>query len=198
MSEYQQNGYIPNNMNQEIGWDDTISKDSEFVLLPEGDYKFTVTKFERARHNGSDKLPPCNKAVLTLELTDGFQNGIMQHNLFLHRKCEGMLCAFFTAIGQRKHGEALTPRWDQVIGATGTCKIGVRKWKGNDGSERESNEIRKFYEKDSQPAAPSYQPTQQPAYQQPPASYQQPIQQTGYQQQMYNQQQNAGYTPGNF
>jgi len=193
--------YVPNNMNQEIAWDDTISKDSEFVLLPEGDYKFTVTKFERGRHNGSDKLPPCNKAVLTLELTDGFQSGVMQHNLFLHRKCEGMLCAFFTAIGQRKHGEVLMPRWDQLIGTTGTCKIGVRKWKGNDGSERESNEIRKFYEKDEQPPMPIAPQPQQQAYQQPyqQPTYQQPAPQPAYQQQqMYGQQQNTGYTPGNF
>ena len=144
MSEY---------MNQEIGWEDSISKDSEFTILPEGDYSFTVTKFERARHNGSEKLPPCNKVILTLELTDGMNTGTVTHNLFMHRKCEGMLCAFFTAIGQRKHGETLKPKWDQVVGSTGTCKIGIRKWTGRDGNQMESNEIRKFYEKDTAPAA---------------------------------------------
>ena len=55
-------------MEREFGWDDAIEKDSEFELLPEGDYDFEVTGFERARHNGSDKLPPCNKAVLTIKL----------------------------------------------------------------------------------------------------------------------------------
>ena len=54
-------------------WNDTIENDSSFVLLPAGDYDFTVTKFERARHQPgpNSKLPPCNKAVLTLEVTDG-------------------------------------------------------------------------------------------------------------------------------
>ena len=80
--------YIPNQyQNQEIGWDDTISQDNEYTLLPEGDYQFTVTKFERARHNGSDKLPPCNKAILTLELSDGVNTGTVTHNLFLESRC---------------------------------------------------------------------------------------------------------------
>lgn len=159
MSEYTPNQY----QNQEIGWDDSIENDNEFTLLPEGDYQFTVTKFERARHNGSEKLPPCNKAVLTLEVTDGVNRAQIVHNLFLHRKCEGMLCAFFTAIGQRRHGEQLVPRWNQVIGSGGTCKVGVRTWTGNDGQPRQSNEIRKFYEP-GQPASAPVQ--QQPAQQQ--------------------------------
>lgn len=93
---------------RELGWDDEIEKDGpEFVLLPEGDYSFEVVGFERARHNGSEKLPACNKAVLTIRLTsdDGEKSTTIKHNLFLHSKTEGMLCAFFTAIGQRKKGE---------------------------------------------------------------------------------------------
>ena len=160
MADYTPNQY----QNQEIGWDDTISQDSEYTLLPEGDYQFTVTKFDRARHNGSDKLPPCNKAILTLEVSDGVNTGTVTHNLFLHRKCEGMLCAFFTAIGQRKHGEALQPKWGQVMGSRGTCKVGKRTWTGNDGQPRESNEIKKFYEPASQPAAAPVQQPQQTAF----------------------------------
>ena len=48
----------------ELGWEDEIQQESSFILLPEGDYRFTVEKFDRARHNGSDKIPPCNKAIL--------------------------------------------------------------------------------------------------------------------------------------
>lgn len=160
MSEYTPNQY----QNQEIGWDEAIENDNEFTLLPEGDYQFTVVKFERARHNGSEKLPPCNKAVLTIEVTDGVNRAQIVHNLFLHRKCEGMLCAFFTAIGQRRHGEQLVPRWNQVAGSGGTCKVGVRTWTGNDGQPRQSNEIRKFYEP-GRPAAPAQQqPVQQQSF----------------------------------
>ncbi len=150
-------------------WNDTIENDSSFVLLPAGDYDFTVTKFERARHQPgpNSKLPPCNKAVLTLEVTDGQQRTSVTHNLFLHSRCEGMLCEFFTAIGQRKHGEPLRMDWSKVLGAHGRCKVGVRDWIGRDGQTMQSNEIKRFYE----PSAPAAQSAAAPA---------------------------AGYTPGQF
>ena len=134
-------------LNGEIGWDGAIENDSEFQLLPEGDYNFRVVKFERGRHAGSDKLPPCNKAILTIELWNGSARSTIEHNLFLHSKCEGLLCEFFTAIGQRKHGERLVPRWNEVMGATGTCKVSVREWIGRDGDKKQSNDIKRFYEK---------------------------------------------------
>lgn len=133
---------------RELGWNDSIENDGEdYVLLPEGDYDFEVLSFERGRHNGSDKLPPCNKATLSIKLTgaDG-QTGTIQHNLFLHTKCEGILCAFFTAIGQRKHGEKLNMNWNMVPGSKGRCKVGIRTWTGNDGESKQSNQIKKFYE----------------------------------------------------
>ena len=90
-------------MERELGWDDEIEKDgSDYVLLPEGDYDFTVESFERGRHNGSEKLPPCNKAMLKLRIDATEGTALINHNLFLHTKTEGMLSAFFTAIGQKK------------------------------------------------------------------------------------------------
>ena len=57
-------------LDRELDWNDTIEKDGdEFVLLPEGDYDFEVISFERGRHPGSEKLPPCNKATLSIKLT---------------------------------------------------------------------------------------------------------------------------------
>ena len=144
-----------NQPERSFDWNDTIENDSSFVLLPAGDYDFTVTKFERARHQPgpNSKLPPCNKAVLTLEVTDGQQRTSVTHNLFLHSRCEGMLCEFFTAIGQRKHGEPLRMDWSKVLGARGRCKVGVRDWIGRDGQTMQSNEIKRFYE----PSAPAAQ-----------------------------------------
>ena len=77
---------------KELQWDDTITKDaSDFILLPEGDYNFTVESFERGRHAGSEKLPPCNKAVLALRIEAAEGTVRITHNLFLHSKTEGML-----------------------------------------------------------------------------------------------------------
>ena len=87
---------------REFGWDDEIQNDSTpFEVLPEGDYRFRVEKFERGRHSGSEKIPPCNKAILTLSVNDGAHSGTVQTNLFLFSRFEWKLCQFFTAIGQR-------------------------------------------------------------------------------------------------
>ena len=130
---------------REIGWDDSIENDATYDLLPEGDYEFEVKKFERGRHNGSEKMPPCNKAIITLEVYGDQVTGMLTHNLFLHTKTEGLVCAFFTAIGQRKRGEKYTPEWEKVVGSGGRCKVGIRKWE-----DKEFNQITKFYD----PAAP--------------------------------------------
>lgn len=140
------------NMERELGWDDTIEKDSEVVVLPAGDYPFKVESFERARFNGSDKMPPCNMAIVKIRVdgTNG-QSEIISHRLLLHSRCEWSLSEFFAGIGQKKKGEQLKMNWNMVPGSTGTCKIGIRTYNDN-----EYNEIKKFYPKD-----PSYnQPSQ--------------------------------------
>lgn len=151
-------------MPREFGWDDEIKRDdSPFQVLPEGDYNFTVKKFERARHGGSEKIPACNKAVLTVAIFNAGASGEVQTNLFLHSKFEWKLCQFFTSIGQRKHGEAMRMNWGAVPGATGVCHVGIRKWTGSDGKERESNEITEFYDPEKAPEIPEGQDVQETA-----------------------------------
>ena len=62
--------YINNNAGMD--WDDAIENDGqEFIILPEGDYNFMVTGFERGRFPGSAKIPACNKATITGYSTGG-------------------------------------------------------------------------------------------------------------------------------
>lgn len=125
-----------------LGWDDAIEKDSpDFIILPEGDYDFEVTEFERGRHPGSDKLPACNKAIVHIKIEGAEGISIIKHQLFLHSITEGMLCAFFTGIGQRKKGEKVTMNWNTVVGSRGRAKVGTKQW-----DEKTYNEIKKFYE----------------------------------------------------
>lgn len=148
-----------------LDWDSEISSEgSEFTLLPEGDYPFTVTKFERQRFEGSAKLPPCNKAELTLSIDGGAQgSATIRHNLFMHRKCEWALSDFFLSIGQKKPGETLHPRWNEVVGARGMCRVKVSTYHSNKyGDEREKNEITKFL-LPGPGAAPGGSPTPTPA-----------------------------------
>lgn len=170
-----------NNFDHEIGWEDTIEKDSDRVLLPDGLYYFTVLGLERTRHmpnpQNPGKLPACNKAIVSIKIVANEGETELRHNLFLHSSTEGMLSAFFAAIGQKKKGEPLRMNWNAIIGKTGVCKVGTRQYNGNNYNEVKSM----LYPEDvdytkvlnSQPGQAmqqSYQPqTQQP---QPQAGYQ--------------------------
>lgn len=153
--------------NREFGWNDEVSEESTFTLLEEGDYRFRMTSLERGRHNGSDKLPPCNKATVTLEILDdgGTVLTEIKHNLFLHSVVEGRLSAFFLATGAKKHGEPLNiaKGFQDSVGRVGRCHIYVDTWTGSDGQTRKSNKIKYFIDpekapKPAPPAAPE-QPT---------------------------------------
>jgi hypothetical protein len=177
------------NQERELGWDDEIEKDGgDFTLLPEGDYNFTVTKFERARFQGSAKMPACNQAKLELTIHSPEHGDVtVFHNLFLHTKTEGLLSNFFAGIGQKKKGEKLRMNWNTVIGSKGKLQLEINKFTGRDGEERTNNQVKKFYPFEE--TFPQGQGYQQPAQQQSPfpTNTQQP-----------NTQQQGGFTPGQF
>lgn len=142
---------------QAFNWDSTIQNDSSYTLLPDGVYPFKVASFERGYHNGSDKIPPCPKAVVALEVDGGALGTVeMRENLYLHSRNEWKLCEFFTSIGQRKKGEPLQMNWNAVTGAVGLCEVGHRKYKDND-----YNNVLHFLEPKPQPMPQaSYKPGQ--------------------------------------
>lgn len=128
-----------------MGWDDVIEDDGNgFVLLEEGDYDFTVTGFERGRHNGSAKIPACNKAIITLSI-DSPQGVVeIKENLILYKTMEWKISAFFRSLGLKKHGERLTMDWDHVLGAAGRAHIVQREYIGNDGTNKKANNVGYF------------------------------------------------------
>ena len=126
-----------------------------FALLPEGEYEFSVTGFERGRYPGGAKLPSCPKATVSLRFEGVEGVAVIKHNFFLHSKCEGLLCAFFTCLGMRKRGEPLRMDWPGTIGRTGRAKITVRSYTGNDGREYQTNDVKQFLEPENAPAAPA-------------------------------------------
>lgn len=142
---------------RELNWDDEIVEESNFVLLPEGEYDFTVVDFVRGRHNGSAKLPSCPKAELTIELSGKEGKTQIKHNLFLHTKCEGLLSQFFISIGQKKHGEPLRMNWSAVKGANGRCKVIIDKWTKDNGEEAENNKIKRFLEPVAAHSTPKFE-----------------------------------------
>ncbi len=134
-----------------MNWDDAIESDGqELVLLPEGDYTFTVTGFERGRFPGSAKIPPCNKASLTLSIDNDQGPAIVRVDLIRYRTLEWKIAAFFRCIGQKKHGEKVTMDWSRVQGARGRAHLRPRTYI-RDGEERQVNDVDRFYDFD--PAA---------------------------------------------
>lgn len=163
-----------NNIGHELGWDDEISQESTgYQLIEEGDYRFKVTKITRGRHEGSQKLPPCNKATLTLDILDDKGNLLttIQHNLFLYSSVEGLLSAFFLAVGLKKHGEPTRMNFSGAVGMFGWCHVTKDKWKKKDGTESTSNNIKYFIDPDK---APKNNNPPAPAAPQAPASFNQP------------------------
>ena len=45
-----------------------------------------------------------------------------------------------------RSGEKITMNWNAVTGSKGRAKVGIRKWKNDEGKEVVFNEIKKFYE----------------------------------------------------
>lgn len=107
-----------------MDWNDYIENEGEFTTLPEGDYDFTVTSFEKGQHAGSAKIPPCNKAILelTFRALDGSRSKCKDF-LLLHDSVEWKLCAFFRSIGQKQHGKGITMDWSKVNGAKGRAHV---------------------------------------------------------------------------
>ena len=128
-----------------LDWGDAIEDDGQgFVLLDEGDYDFTVTGFERGRHNGSAKIPACNKAIITLSVESPQGVAEIKENLILYKTMEWKISAFFRSLGMKKHGERLNMDWDHVLGAAGRAHIVQREYVGNDGTNRKANNVGYF------------------------------------------------------
>lgn len=132
-------------------WDDAIESDGqEFIILPEGDYVFTVTGMERGWFDGSAKMSACNMAKLTLEVRTSDGAAQVKTNLMLHKSMEWKLSSFFRSIGQKEHGQKLVMNWAKVPGSRGLAHFKPRKYTGNDGVERTANDCAKFLDYDAE------------------------------------------------
>lgn len=117
------------------------------TVFPEGLVSFTVVAFQRVRkpvkwkgaaiENGK----PIAVAELKLECVnvENGQEDTLDVDLPLEERFMFKLWQFFTAIGQRKHGEdkQFLPRWKEVMGSTGFAlvKHSPSKNKRDDGSD---------------------------------------------------------------
>lgn len=133
-------------MDREFGWDDTIKQDAqEFPRLEPGDYDFTIDHFDRSRSQGSDKLPPCNMAVVYFNIhAEG--NPQIRENFILHSRLEWKLSQLFASVGLKKKGEELVMNWNALPGLTGRCKVSLDTDKND--PEKKYNHIKELYPKE--------------------------------------------------
>ena len=185
---------------QILGWDDEVEEGSPFVLLPEGNYPFTITGLEKGIYekpaNRESKIPDnCPKATVTLEFTTSTgEKSTLTENFYLYKKMQWKINQFFTSIGAPKNPEGkVKMNWGTVLGAKGAASLVVNDYTDRSGNPAQNNRIKDFLEPTQQTAAPGYQAPQQ-NYQQPPAQTQPPQQNvTPFPQQTAAPQNGAGY-----
>jgi len=110
--------------NGRLDWNSEIQKEEqeERVVLPEGDAIFTVV--ELSQGTSSRTGHPMARLKLRLKSDDG--ETVTTENLVLADSCRWKLWAFFKSIGQAKPADdSVQPRWHEVIGATGRCRITI-------------------------------------------------------------------------
>lgn len=140
---------MEDNKNLCMDWGDSIENEGqELIILEEGDYVFEVTNFERGRYVGSTKIPPCNKATITVQVNAEKGTAICKFDLILYRTLEWKLCSFFRSIGQKKHGEKLTMDWNKVLGSFGKAHFKPRTYTNQHGEEKTVNDIDHFIDYD--------------------------------------------------
>lgn len=141
-------------INEALDWDSEIEDDGSggVVILPEGDYTFTVKEFKKGQQQKTAKLPACPKAELTLEVKTESGTALCFENLPLCKSMEWKMSSFMRAIGQKKHGERLRPNWNKVLNATGKAHFKPATYT-KDGAEKQKNIVDRYIDSDGKTSA---------------------------------------------
>jgi hypothetical protein len=126
-----------------------------WTLLPEGFYPFRVERMERERYQGSQKMPQCPMAKLTLSVTgaDGRDTAVQQR-LYITRNQLWKVSRFMESVGRGRNGAGkVIIDWGGIEGSTGWVKLKVRSYTGRDGQERQTNDVEWFVKPEEQEEA---------------------------------------------
>ena len=119
--------------------------DNTFVLLPDGDYHFTVKSHE-VGYATSDKMPPNTQQITcNLEIPytkDGQVEFVtVRNNLNIYKKALFAVRQFVECIGMAPEKGRISIDLDKIDGATGICN--VITYEGSNGNEY--NRVNLFY-----------------------------------------------------
>jgi len=131
-----------------LEWGDTLEVDTRYRILPEGDYRFRITGFERGHYDGGQKIPPYPQAKLAAAVDYDGHIVEVRFNLLLYRDLEWRLSAFFRSIGLKKEGERVTMDWTKVPNARGMFHLKPESYTDADGKLHETNQVSRFLDFD--------------------------------------------------
>ncbi len=130
---------------KELGWDDSVEKGTEYVLLPEGEYDFMIESFERGRFEGSEKAPACPRAELKVKVEAPDGVCVMNESLLLYDRMQWKLAEFFLSIGAEEVDGRVKMNWNMVPRATGRAVIEQRADRKD--PSKKYNHVKKFLPK---------------------------------------------------
>lgn len=100
--------------------------ETEYTLLPPGEYGFTVINLERGMHTAKPggKLGACPKAEITIAIESDKGNATLRERLFLDDSCLVIISSFFNSLGCYE-----SVSWD-IEGKSGRCRVKNREYEG--------------------------------------------------------------------
>jgi hypothetical protein len=138
---------VTKQQNDGFGFDDPVDpKEPERTLLPEGKATFTVLDWKRSRGEcGKYGTHNVAKILLLVVAEDGTE-AELEENVWLIKALTWKYLQFFTAIGQRQHGDEgeFIPKWNEVKDSVGACEIEHRKYINKKGKEVTAHQIKAF------------------------------------------------------
>lgn len=135
--------------------DDYLS--NNYILLPEGDYDFTIVDLKASRHiDRGNKVGNCKQINPVFRIIDPETKtpvDISNYNLYIwnSKGCISIITQYLASIWVIPKGKDVVMDWrrDKHIGQTGKLRIKHEKYTGQDGTERISMKIAKLYRKEA-------------------------------------------------
>lgn len=156
---------------RELDWEEEILNEANsYTLLPDGDYPATILKMERARFDGSAKVPPCRMAKLTVAVHGGeLGENTVTCQLFLLQRFAWKIAEVFVSCGLASpEDERVRMQWDRLEGAACRCRIVqedyTKKSGPHAGETGTANRITKFLPPVVRAAAPAADGLRYPAF----------------------------------
>lgn len=124
-----------------IDWDAPIvSADMEFFNLDDGDYNFEVSKFEMGRNNKWN----CSEAILEFRVITELGTKIIKEKIQMRQKMLWKIKQFLCSMPGMNYSEEVAPKWNKLLGQTGTFSIKTDEYVNDKGETKHINRVDRY------------------------------------------------------